>query len=146
MRRETHTRRRWNRILVSMVMAVVVVAVPTVKAATASSAQTNADVNQPVKLEAGKPIEREMKGGEEHLYSVDIDSQQYLDVVVEQRGIDVEVTLTSPDGKTLVKMDSPNGTEGPEPVRAITELKGIHRLSVRALEEKAPPGGYEIRL
>jgi tetratricopeptide (TPR) repeat protein len=129
-----------------MVMAVVVAAVSIAKATTAPSAQTNADVTQPVKLEAGKPIEREMKGAEEHVYSVDIDSQQYIDAVVEQRGIDVEVTLTSPDGKTLVKMDSPNGTDGPEPVQAITELKGIHRLSVRALEEKAAPGKYEIRL
>ncbi|HKA22378.1 MAG TPA: hypothetical protein VKN18_29135, partial [Blastocatellia bacterium] len=61
-------------------------------------------------LEVGRGVEREMKGGEEHLYSIAIESGQYLDAVVEQRGIDVEVTVLTPDGKELFKVDSPNGT------------------------------------
>src|SRR5262249_53427429 len=67
------------------------------------------------KLEAGKPIERELKGGEAHTYEIALATGQYLDVVVEQKGIDVVVRVIAPDGKPLKEVDSPNGTEGPEP-------------------------------
>lgn len=67
-------------------------------------------------LETGKPLERELAGGQSHAYQLTLSAGQYLHVVVEQRGIDVVVTLFGPDGKKLIEIDSPNGTEGPEPL------------------------------
>ncbi len=71
----------------------------------------------PRPLETGKPIERELAGGQQHLYQLSLSAGQYLHVVVEQRGIDVVVTLFGPTGQKLLEVDSPNGTQGPEPVR-----------------------------
>src|SRR5262249_42228438 len=42
-------------------------------------------------LEPGKPIERELSGGQTHSYKITMISGQYLQVVVAQRGIDVAV-------------------------------------------------------
>jgi hypothetical protein len=42
-------------------------------------------------------------------------------VVVEQKGIDVAVTLFAPNGQKLAEVDSPNGTQGPEPVAWIAQ-------------------------
>lgn len=122
---------------------------PAAEAAVHKSAQTAAAETKQVdvrKLEVGRPIEREMKGAEGHLYSIAVDSGQYFSAVVEQRGIDVEVTVIAPDGKELFKVDSPNGTEGPEPVEFITESSGVYRLIVKSLEDNAPAGRYEIRV
>lgn len=111
-------------------------------ASNATSAQT-ADITQ---LEMGKPIVRELAGGQSHAYGLTLAAGQYLHVVVDQRGIDIEVVLLAPDGKELTTVDSPNGTQGREPVYWITEAPGVYRLEVRALEKGAAPGKYEVKI
>jgi tetratricopeptide (TPR) repeat protein/CHAT domain-containing protein len=94
----------------------------------------------------GKPIERELSGGQSHSYQITVAAGQYMHVVVDQRGIDVVVTLYAPDGKRLTEVDSPNGAHGPEPVSLIAETNGTYRLEVRSLEENAEPGKYEVKI
>lgn len=107
------------------------------------SAQT-----QPVirPLSVGQPIERELKGDEAHSYSIAVTAGQYLHVVVDQRGIDVVVTLFGVDSKKLAEVDSPNGTQGPEPISMIIETTGNYRLEVRSPEKSAPAGRYEAKI
>src|SRR5687767_141772 len=97
-------------------------------------------------LEMGRPIERELVGGQSHRYQIDLAAGQYLSVVVDQRGIDVVATLLGPDGKKLIEVDSPNGVRGPEPVSWIVETAGRHRLEVGSLEKGAKPGRYEVKI
>jgi hypothetical protein len=52
-------------------------------------------------LALGKPIERNLAGNEAHSYKIVLAANQYLHVVVEQRGIDVVVALFAPDGKKI---------------------------------------------
>src|SRR5882672_8404466 len=59
-----------------------------------------------ISLEPGKPVERELSGGQSHSYKITMISGQYLHVVVAQRGIDVAVALFAPDGKKIVEVDS----------------------------------------
>src|SRR5215475_9440611 len=59
-----------------------------------------------IPLELGKPIERELAGGQSHAYQITLAAGQYLDVVVEQRGIDVVATLSGPDGKQIAEFDN----------------------------------------
>jgi CHAT domain-containing protein/Tfp pilus assembly protein PilF len=117
------------------------------------SQEAKPDAGKPVanatdirKLEAGKPIEREMKGGEEHAYEIRLEAGQFLNAVVEQRGIDVVVLVIGPDGKPLLEVDSPNGTEGPEPVRLVADAAGMYRLQVKSFDKEAPVGKYEVRI
>src|SRR5215831_16976789 len=46
-----------------------------------------------ISLEPGKPVERELSGGQWHSYKITMVSGQYLHIVVKQRGIDVAVAL-----------------------------------------------------
>ncbi|MBC7908908.1 MAG: CHAT domain-containing protein [Pyrinomonadaceae bacterium] len=97
-------------------------------------------------LEQGKLIERELAGDAAHSYSITLTANQFLHVVVEQKGIDVVVTLFAPDGRQLIEVDSPNGSSGPEPVSLVVEMAGSYRLKVRSLEAKAAPGRYQVRV
>jgi len=97
-------------------------------------------------LEPGKPIERELKGGEVHSYKIALSAGQYLKTIVEQRGIDVVVRLFAPDGKQIIEVDSPNGTQGAEPISVVTEAAGNYRLEVRSLEANAVAGRYEAKI
>jgi erythromycin esterase len=99
-----------------------------------------------LELERDRLVEREIAGGEIHAYSIALDSGHFLHVVVEQRGVDVTVTVTGPDGAVITEVDSPNGTEGPEPVRFAAPATGTYLLAVRPLSPDAPAGRYEIRI
>ncbi|MFN7945753.1 MAG: CHAT domain-containing tetratricopeptide repeat protein [Blastocatellia bacterium] len=99
-----------------------------------------------VPLLPGSPVEREMSGGEAHVYLITLEAKQYLDLVVDQRGIDVEVELTGPDGAVIDKVDSPNGDRGPEPLKVVTAQPGVYRLTIRALEKDAKPGRYQAKI
>lgn len=110
---------------------------PPVRAARQSSPQ---DADPPL-----APVEREMKGGESHAYRMNFAAGQFLHALVEQKGIDVEVSLFGPDGRQLSAADSPNDIWGPEPVVVLAEAAGDYRLVVSAPNPKAAPGRYEIK-
>ncbi len=115
------------------------------------SAQTNPPKNaqqeSPVGvLEQGKPIERQIMGGQSHSYKINAAAGQYLHVVVHQRGVDVVVTLFTADGKKLSEVDNPNGAFGPESLNAVTDATGEYRLEVHPFKADAAAGAYEINL
>jgi hypothetical protein len=97
-------------------------------------------------LEAGKPIERELVGGQAHYYKIMVEAGQYLHLIVDQKGIDVVVALYGPGDKKLIEVDSPNGAFGPEPMSVIADAPSSYRLEVRSLEKDAPAGRYEVRI
>ncbi len=97
-------------------------------------------------LAPGKPIERELAGGESHSYQVKLAAGQFCDVVVDQRGIDVIVAFYGPDGQKLVQIDSPNDVNGPEPLSLVANASSNYRLEVRSPNRYATRGRYEIRI
>jgi CHAT domain-containing protein/tetratricopeptide (TPR) repeat protein len=109
----------------------------------ALAAQSDKDTSP---LEPGKPVERELAGGQSHNYRIELTSGQYIHLVVDQRGVDVVVTVFGPDGKQFLEVDGPTGTQGEEAVFGIAADTGTHRLEVRSLEKGAPAGRYEVKI
>src|SRR4029434_2385670 len=103
-------------------------------------------VQESVSLEPGKPIERELSGGQLHSYKITMTSGQYLHMVVGQRGIDVAVALSSPDGKNVIEVNSDPSIEGSETVSTIAEAPGAYLIEVRSPEKTAKTGRYEIKV
>src|SRR6266508_3123519 len=97
-------------------------------------------------LEPGKPIERELAGGQSHAYQITLSAGQFMKVIVEQRGIDVVVGLLGPDDKQIMEFDSEIRSQGQETVWQVAEVAGSYRLNVKANHKGAPAGGYEIRV
>ncbi len=77
-----------------------------------------------------------------------LDQNQFAQIVVDQRGIDVIVRVFSPDGKPLGEFDSPNGANGPENVPVVAITSGTYSLEVTPLSqaEDLAPGSFEIRM
>ena len=99
---------------------------------------------EPQKLESGKPIEREMAGGETHTYQLTLQAGQFMRVMVEQKGIDVVVALVAPDGRQLVEANF--FSSGQESISHEALVSGDYQIVVRAVAAKAPKGMYEVRL
>jgi tetratricopeptide (TPR) repeat protein len=87
-----------------------------------------------------------LAGGQQHAYQIALNAGEYLNLVVEQLGIDVVVKLIAPDGKQLLEVDSPNGEQGPEPLAWIAALDCAYRLEVGSLEKDAKAGHYQAKL
>lgn len=115
------------------------------KAAPFSVAAAASQQTPPI-LDSGKPIEKTLAGGETHNYRVTAQAEQFLRVVVEQRGIDIKLTIFGPDGKQLVEVDSPNGEQGPEAASLITTAPGDYRIEIKSEDKQAKAGRYEARL
>ena len=111
----------------------------------AAQALINAQSNDVRILAVGANVERDLSGGQQHSYQIALAMGQFLQAVVEQRGIDVLVIVLAPDGRKVIEVDSPNGTQGPEPIWMIAEVAGDYRLEVRSLEAKAA-GRYAVKV
>jgi CHAT domain-containing protein/Tfp pilus assembly protein PilF len=96
-------------------------------------------------LDLGKPVERELAGGQSHSYQITLARSQCLSVIVEQRGIDVVARLMGPDGKQIAEFDSEIRKRGQEVVSHVAETAGIFRLNVHAKKKGSSEGSYEIR-
>jgi len=98
------------------------------------------------RIEAGKPLERELAGGDTHKYAVLLSAGTFLHAIVDQRGIDVVVAVVAVDGKKVAEIDSPNGKLGPEHVYWIAETSGLYQLEVRSWNKDAATGRYEVNI
>lgn len=97
-------------------------------------------------IQAGFKQERELSGGEKHTYLLGFKANDFVKLVVEQKGIDVVVRLLGPDGKVNQERDSRNGNQGLEPLSLIVEQAGTYILEVVAVEKTAKAGKYELNL
>jgi hypothetical protein len=99
-------------------------------------------------LQSGLPMTRNLVRGQSHRFSLMLDQNQFAQIVVDQRGIDVIVRVYSPDNKVLGEFDSPNGANGPEKVPVVATTAGNYFLEVTPLNtaDDLAPGSYEIRM
>jgi len=97
-------------------------------------------------LELNKPIERGLSGGQSHAYQVQLPAGQYIRLVIEQRGIDLEAKLIGPDGKLIIKFDADFRSMGQETVSWVADEAGTYRLEVGAKYKNSAAGSYEIRM
>lgn len=97
-------------------------------------------------LDQNQPIERELKANETHAYKINLEAGGFLNAAVNQRGIDVVVRVFAPDGGKIADIDSPNGTQGDEPIALEAKTTGTYRIEVSPVDPAPQPGRYEIRI
>lgn len=90
-------------------------------------------------------LEREMMGAETHRYRFDLKLNEFFQVRVEQKGVDVALRLLDATGNVLATMDSPNGKQGPETLSFVAATQGSYALEVRNSDTKAEKSAYTIR-
>lgn len=78
---------------------------------------------------------------EAHAYVRALSPGDFLDVEIEQDGIDVEVSVLAPGKQLLYKVDSLNGAMGPERAPVLAEVRGLHTIELRA---GGGDGNYKI--
>ena len=83
-------------------------------------------------LELGKHIEREIAGGQHHVYQVTLAVGQFLHAVVDPHAIALTVTVSGPDGKAMMDLAAPTGS--PQPLYLVAKEQGAYRIEMRSPE------------
>jgi CHAT domain-containing protein/Tfp pilus assembly protein PilF len=96
-------------------------------------------------LETGRPVGREISGGQTQSYRMTSPAGQFVSVRVEQRGVDVAAEVFAPDGKLIAQFDSEARPQEAERAEFVAETAGAYRLDVKA-KFRGAAGGYEIRV
>ncbi|HEX8069261.1 MAG TPA: tetratricopeptide repeat protein [Pyrinomonadaceae bacterium] len=89
-------------------------------------------------------LERELTGAETHRYNITLNKDEFFQVRVEQKGVDVSLKLLDASGHVLATMDSPNSKQGPETLSFVAAQSGSFILEVSGLDAKAEKGNYSI--
>jgi hypothetical protein len=108
------------------------------------AATTNAQ--NATRLRPGTSLERSLNPGQVHSFSVDVEENNFVQLTVLQRGMDVLIKVLSPDGKDLGLYDSPNGSEGIENVSFVANAAGVYLVKVQSLSPDVAAGRYEIKV
>ena len=124
-------------------------AVPSIAAGAAARTSRTALLaaqDEPRLLTPGQLIEDTLKGGDTRAYRVALQTGDFVHVAADQKGIDVVLAISGPDGKDVGAMDSLNGSFGPENVSVVAAVAGTYRIEVRSFDKKAAPGQFDIRI
>jgi CHAT domain-containing protein/Tfp pilus assembly protein PilF len=100
-----------------------------------------------VVLELGKPVDRELAGGQTHKYTLRVAANQYVRVFARQNGVDIVLTFRDSAGRKLVdEHDHFGGISGVETFALITTEAGNCTVEVGTVQKTAAPGHYSIEL
>ena len=99
----------------------------------------------PTALEPGKPVEREIAGGQEHVYRIALQPGQFMRLLVEPKGVGLEVSITVPGAKA-VETNSFVNTSALDSFSLIADSSGAARLTVRARGAESVNGSYRLRV
>jgi erythromycin esterase len=92
---------------------------------------------QNTQLEQSNNLERKLSSGEKHNYVITLQKGEYASCVIMQKGVDIAIDLFNPGGKKIRTFDSPNGTDGPEPINIIAEETGKYQLYVYPMNDQS---------
>jgi CHAT domain-containing protein/uncharacterized protein HemY len=98
---------------------------------------------QEAKLEPGQSVEREIAGGESHIWQITLTAGQFVRFRLEQRAIDAALILTAPDGKRLVEMNL-TGAGEQESLSLEAAIPGSYQLMARGYGAATQRGSYRL--
>lgn len=101
---------------------------------------------EPEALARGLKEERTLGPGENHAYAITLQEGAAVIGEVDQHGVDLVIDVYGPGRKLIRTVDTPNGTEGPEPIEVTAFQAGPYRLVVHTLDATAKPGKYVMKI
>ncbi|MBI4748444.1 MAG: CHAT domain-containing protein [Acidobacteria bacterium] len=96
-------------------------------------------------LTPGMPVTGILTGGKPQVYGMDCLAGQFVKVVVDQKGVDAQITLFTPEGKRILIMN--RTINGEETAVFVTETPGIHQVLLSGNRRKSSNSdSYELKL
>ena len=94
----------------------------------------------------GRQVVEQVDGAESHSYRIHLHEGDFLQAVVDQRGVDLQVVWRDPAGRLVLASDGLYGRLGSEEISAIAQQTGEHRLQVVKSDRIDPSGEYRLEI
>ena len=99
-----------------------------------------------VPLTPGLQLERRIGPGDRHVYIATLETGAAVLARVEQKGVDVVIDVTGPDGQRLAHLDNASGSQGSESIAITAVNAGTYRFAIHTANDSVPAGVYAIRV
>ncbi len=101
------------------------------------------DKNQ---LTMENPVTDRIMNDQVHTYTAELEKGQFVNLLVEQRDVDVITKVFTPTGELVGEFDTPTSGRGTEQIRVGTDAAGEYRIDIYTLSERAEPGEYKLEI
>ncbi|HEY6044982.1 MAG TPA: hypothetical protein VIU65_00180, partial [Pyrinomonadaceae bacterium] len=104
---------------------------------------------QSTALQTGASIEKDLRAGQTHSYTISLEREQFLQLTIEPADVDIVVRVFLPDGKLLRELNDLNEGEDVAYVELVSEFSGAYRFEVVPAGDvaaTAPAIHYEIKV
>lgn len=91
-------------------------------------------------------VKNELKSSEIHNFLISLKMNDFLQLSLEQKSIDVIISLFSPSGKKLKEINRINFIESTEELIYIADSNGDYKLEIKPAEKDSKPGYYQIQI
>src|SRR5579884_4123318 len=110
-----------------------------------TTTQASTPSEKTIDLLPGKAVERELAGAETHTYRVAPGTGQSMDVMVEQRGVDVVIQVLE-NSNVIAEINSEARLQKPEHFVLTADTASAYELRIKAKYQKLADGKYEIKV
>ena len=97
-------------------------------------------------LSTAEPLQRHIARGEEHRFQLALTGGTAVDIVVEQRGIDVVVAVRDVDGKPIGDFQDEIRRDGNGDRRDRRPTTGTYTIAIKPADSAVTPGDYVIHV
>ncbi len=92
----------------------------------------------------GKHVEREISGGQEQNYKINLTANQFIRIRLDQKVLDATLILNAPDGKQSAEMNLTGA--GEQETLALEAADGVYNLTVRGVGTPKMAGSYRLEM
>ncbi|MEO6390626.1 MAG: CHAT domain-containing protein [Pyrinomonadaceae bacterium] len=91
--------------------------------------------SNPPELRSETAVEGEILAGRSANYSIELKAGQFARITAEQRGINLALIVTSPDGTILARADEREDTSGVEQIAVLADAAAIYQLEIKSFDD-----------
>ncbi len=100
--------------------------------------------NETILLKLNIPVSQEFKNDEQYFYSITAKEKEIVEIICEQKGVDIELAAFAPNGEKLSVTNAPTGFFGRETLVFIAQEPGDYRLELKSSRPGNIAGSYTI--
>jgi CHAT domain-containing protein/tetratricopeptide (TPR) repeat protein len=98
------------------------------------------------RLQPGVRTQGDLAADGDRTYCVSLAADQYIELRVEQQGIELSIRVSSPDGSELLATSNPTGSRESRTLAFITTATGDYNVRLAPAARRAAPGQYVVTL